>query len=473
MSIPFIAAVCVAVCLGVGCGRSTQPAANTADSASARTPEQPPPEAPKAAPDAETKAAPAPAQGAPPIIATGSAAPPKPACVPTWDPEAGALKVAGKTTKLDNPSDEDFHAKPTLAVFALSKDDVLVALRPTWHSQGGALADGRLLRVPCSGKAPTPFLNREGADFGNAAQMADGATLFFTGKAGIGALDLRSKQVVVLTKPPEVDEESCPMGAEATYTDVVHTLRPDGRTLLFERGAPCGYEGDWVSTLMYADVSVPPARVRALHPMSAVALDADGKTLWAADSYACSGVGPEHEGTPGVLRSRDGGQTWQALRFPSHEAENGPTPARRLLPDAARPGHLVVLTALCETSAATMGGSLWRTRDGGDTWQRYPIPSGELWPSPDEGMGLPHAALVAGSIDHLRVWTAAAPPTTAETRNGGADWSPPTTTSAPPPPTYATSLKVGSITYHASLDGLVKEEGGVLTRLFPAAPTKP
>ena len=405
-------------------------------------------------------------------VAPSLAAPPPPACRAELTKTKGIV-VAGHATGIRSPRGPH---DPCLTVrtWAHTKDSVLVAFKPCWKRSFGAKPDGKIYSVSCKpGAKPKVFYALAGADFGNAALNRDGGHLFFTGPRGVMSLDLRTaKKAHAVTKAPkkptDCDPDAAVKPAVGWMRDVVTGLSADGRSLFFERGGPCGYEGDWVSTLMEIDnVESQVPAIAPLHPVASIARDPLG-ALWLGDFGYCEEVGLFMPGTKEhVWRSTDRGVTWHKVRVHQgeHEMSYG---AQAIHADTKRSGHLLVHGGFCPSRPVTLGGSVFVTRDGGSSWSLLPLPPG-YEPDTAVGQGFDAVQMPSGDIDHVVVWFAGGTKRM-ETHDGGKTYR--SLEPAPLPPSPARRAAARGFTLDATSRGLIRTENGKKTRVFPQGGSK-
>ena len=400
------------------------------------------------------------------------AAPPKQACEVITDEDTGDVLVAGRQSGVQLEQDWLWKHIPEIAVFPLDEDRVLFSTAPEWMRQGGASPDGVLWVASCKDGKATPFMEQSGADFGAAALTPDGKTLYYTGPRGVEALDLAARTRVQVTETPRLDPETCwavsgDEESDRVATDIVSGLSSDGKTLYVLRGGPCGYESDFsAEELWISNPSTPGSQhIDRPHPIASIAADADGE-LWLGDAGACAEPGVSEPQSPGLVwTSTDQGDTWVPVKVSVSADEGMQNAAAVVLADAARPGHVLVLSGRCSNEAmGEHGGNLFVTRDAGVTWERVPMPAGIE--QEELGALLSAADLVDGSVDHIRIWWA---DQVLETEDAGATWTDPP--GAPAMPEPHRTLRADGWTFRATENGLWRT-GGVPeqeTRVFPQA----
>lgn len=390
--------------------------------------------------------------------------------------ESGTLIVAGTDTGIGIPN---ISRGDAVRFWGVEPQKIMVTYRSNWVQQGGARPDGRLWTFRCDDPSQhTLFAREEGADFGSSVASPDGRHLFYTGADGVREIDLRTARTRQITAPPPVDE-ACWTAAGAEdrpqQRDVVMGLTetpPPGepQRLIIHRGAPCGFEGDWVAHELHVDPStdatdlVPPHRP---HPVAALARDALGR-LWLGDAGRCEEPGVRDPGTHGaVWVSKDEGTTWKRIDVVAGKVRMH-TPAETILTDAKRAGHIVVRSKKCKSTAATFGGRVFITRDGGRRWHVASLTEDDALFK--IGTPVDAVAMVKDSTDSLLVW---APSGVWRSRDGGDKWSVdserPLPTPAPP------QVTTDQWQFTGGPDGLWREAAGQLAgkgtpkRVFPPA----
>ena len=338
--------------------------------------------------------------------------------------EFGDVTIGGRNTDLILDHD---YLGPRVRTWPFVGGTVLVANWPYWEVQGGAWSDGILYKVDCATATPYELVSLPDADFGSAALDAENVTLYFTGPSGVSALDLETLEVTEITQSPTFAPADC--WTEQESRDVVAGL--DGRELIIHRGAGCGYEGDWVARELRLDLDqLRPGELATpvpTYPVASVAVDAGG-TLWLGNGMRCDEPGVHDPQSPGeVLRSNDGGDTWEAVHVGVDNTEEAMRGAvSQVLVDLERPGHVLVLSNICANGGATIGGSVSLTRDGGAHWERLSMPDG-LGDPFDFGQGVVAVELVDGLLEHIRISAAedydGMDVSTWETHDAGATWA--------------------------------------------------
>ena len=163
-----------------------------------------------------------------------------------------------------------------------------------------------------------------------------------------------------------------------------------------------------------------------------------------------------------IFQSVDQGETWRAIEIPPDEW-GSPSGVPGVVFAGTQPGHAVVATRMCASSAGNMGGSVLVTRNGGDTWQRLAMPD-EYYPLTAYGQGVRMLEVRDAHIDHLTIYTwgeeyyyqyTPGAPEYAdrwETNDGGATWR--RDGRAVPQLHVATDLTIGDVTLRPSRRGL-------------------
>ena len=355
-----------------------------------------------------------------------------------------------------------------VATWPWTGGSVLLARLPEWERAGWPELDGRLWEITCGGSPKAAvFFEEEGADLGHAALSPNGKTLYYSGVNGVMALDLAERKARRLTRTPPVDARTCGDAVEpgATMRDVVQGLSKDGRALRFERGAPCGYGGGWSARPWILARPDEPglARVRAPRPVASVAADAKSEALWLADGGRCDEPGAyDHQTIGAVWRSLDAGVTWSQVAVDVGYGADEMVTAARVVLSSPRPGHVAVLSQLCTTSAATTGGSVFFTRDHGDTWEALLLVGAPARDDTALGQGIEALALVDEGLAQLDVWIDGER-LRVQTADGKVTRLDP---APPPPPPAAASL--GGARFEATADGLFRRgEDDAPLRVFP------
>lgn len=453
--------------LGLGCPERAAPRTTRTATQPARRKTPPPPRrtTPRTRTVARTSAPRLRPRRAPPAV--------QPACRATVGAN-GRVLLGKVSTPILVGRDNNTGTWDEVATWSYDRRRVLVASRPIWRRQNGAAPDGLLWLVDC--KAPRrarKLLTRKDADFGNAAATADGKTLYFTGAKGIVALSLPGLKTRVITRAPIMKGLSCPGGGTKRARDVVQHLSPDGQRLTFWRGGPCGHQHDWKACelVLLHPASTTGSKLHRPHPVTSVAVDAKG-TVWLADGGRCDEPGVQDPASESVLlRSANRGKTWRQVKVRTKGAQSVMgTAAHRVLADARRPGHVVVLSETCTDSGNEgQGGDLYATSDGGKTWRR--IPRGRGWPRRPQGQRLMGLSTVQNTTarlialdDNRRCW---------ETANAGKAWR-----KLPCPKRLSTfgswTRAVKGCRYRATDDGLWRRCKGDKTakRVYPSS-TRP
>jgi hypothetical protein len=355
----------------------------------------------------------------------------------------GQVLVAGKPTGLT-------HDEPALGVrkiraWPYDPRTILLAWQTTWEHARRADADGTLWLATCATPSDRrPWLQLPGADFGNAAFDPKARVLYATGPRGVVAVHLADGRTRELTVAPPLDD-ACwldPEDGEADHQiDVVTGLSDDRRVLRFDRGAPCGFEGDWVASPYELELDAPRPKLHRPHPVATVAADAAGD-LWLGDAGRCDEPGArDHQSPSLVWRSRDLGDSWEPIEVIAGGVRMH-TAALVIATSAKEAGHLAVLSARCKSSAATYGGRLFVTRDAGKSWAVL---------SPPDGAGkLEALSLPEGGVDTLTVWAEGRAHTS---QDGGKSWK--SELRGRPPETWKRAQQ-GVAAFEATADGLVR-----------------
>jgi len=370
------------------------------------------------------------------------------ACVPSTS-EMGELLIDGRPTgKLVGDGPVKVIGWPD------STKSILVAVVHDYLRPWPAAAGGELLRVGCGAPATVEvFTTREGADFGNARLDGTVGMLYFTDANGVGALNLRSGEVLAVTRAPTVASDcwQYDAGTPIRLRDVVVDL-VDGSTLVVHRGGPCGFEGDWVSqelrfTLLGLAAAPEPSQP---HPVSTV-VASEGGRVWLGDAGRCDEPGVRDLQTEGsVWRSEDDGNTWRRLSV-RDDAHRMHTAAAQILVDPNDAGRVLVRSAVCNSAAAQQGGFLFLTRDDGATWQRMELPEAVV-EGGQAGHGI-RAVSHEGSLDRLTLWTADGRAFRSD--DAGATWR-----ELPPsePPAPANEARSARYSFEATSDGLLRRQ---------------
>ncbi|MGH9481978.1 MAG: hypothetical protein ACRD1L_07765, partial [Terriglobales bacterium] len=107
-------------------------------------------------------------------------------------------------------------------------------------------------------------------------------------------------------------------------------------------------------------------------PVSGLTLSSDGSAIYAGTGDV--NTAPALPGT-GILKSTDGGSTWTRVGA----ATFGGLAITRIAADPSAPLHLLATAVSTPTSPATAVPGLYATTDGGATWSRSPLVSGNVW----------------------------------------------------------------------------------------------
>ena len=330
----------------------------------------------------------------------------RPACSPKLGDD-GCLRIGAQGTGVCLEQEEE-EAQMTVKVYPRSSQTVLAAIEGEVSGYDPVPESPVLWEVDCRPRhSAIEFAREEGASFQFGALSPDGRVLFYTGARGVMALHLDNGAVERVTSPPLLTSEGC-WGAtdeeDDFARDVVTGISPDGMRLFFQRGGPCGFESDWISTPMVLLHPLEPG-LRAEHqphPVTEVLVDAGG-TIWLADGGRCSEPGPVDLMTSGAIwRSDDGGDHWVIVSVDPADATPMIGPPERIFGDSKRPGHVLILESICGTSGGTMGGSVFTTTDSGKTWSSPVLPE-SLWDrgGVDEGQGIEKVVVVEGNTDRF------------------------------------------------------------------------
>ena len=389
----------------------------------------------------------------------------EPACVAEVD-ENGTVTIGARDTGL--VFDFDYFG-PRVRTWPFVGGSVLVANWPYWEVQGGAYTDGFLYKVVCATATPYELVALDDADFGNAALDDTTATLYFTGPAGVAALDLATLEITDITTAPTFVDVDC--WTEQGQRDVVAGL--EGRELVIHRGAGCGYEGDWIAREMRLDLEAllsgeDPSPYPS-YPVAAVAVDVAG-TLWLGNGVRCNEPGVSDPQTHGaIMRSFDRGDTWDVV--PIFDAEIGEAmhgAVSQILVDHERPGHVLALAAVCESGAATVGGSAFTTHDSGRTWRRLPVPE-DRTTAFDQGQGVLWVGLVDGRLEQIQILIAedyvGVEGNPWQTTDAGETWHPIAGDLAPT--TALAEAAFEHTVWRGTVRGLERHEGGEVSLVYP------
>jgi len=177
-------------------------------------------------------------------------------------------------------------------------------------------------------------------------------------------------------------------------------------------------------------------------------VDAAG-TIWVVEHVDC----PRGEGGSGFRAwlSQDLGVTWLEAPIATDYGEHPLPPLSWMAADARRGGHLLVYTRPCKTGRGMVGGSVFLTRNGGESWTILELPP-ELERNEDEeqepfarGQLIGEIYSPGNNLDHLEFieWGAEE---WWRTLDGGHSWElieedlgPPT--AAPPRPTVVSECE--------------------------------
>lgn len=275
------------------------------------------------------------------------------------------VKVAGREMTLghaDAPPEQ-------LCVAPADKSALLVAVGFSDTSRGGTHGMGSLWRIPCDASStPRLVASMEGADFCNTAMARRGQSMFFTGKDGIFALDLRTWKSRRLTR---ARSDYCARN-NVPARDEVRGMSESG-DLLFERGCHYEHEEHGQGMLLHnPESSKPVAELAPRPPPAAIAIDAAGG-IWLSD-----GVCEDRTTFNRLLYSSDRGQHWRSVlvkrdaRIPFVDQ-----PIRQIITDGKNPKALLVFTRSCEHGGQhTEPAWMYLSQDGGSTFHPVGVPPG-------------------------------------------------------------------------------------------------
>lgn len=400
----------------------------------------------------------------------------EPACKPFIDIE-GRIVVGGRPTDLKVERAEEL---PKIRTYGWAPGQVLVALKTDWITTPAAHPEGRLSRVDCRTGARVPVYFEAAADLGNTVVAQNGRHLYFSGARGLSMLDTWTSRTTLLARAPKAPTNcaAAPPESEGRLRDLPRSLSRAGDRLVFHRGGACGADHAW--TAQELELRGPTdgvlgtrdgtTEVHRPHPVATLAKT--GKdVLWLGDAGRCNEPGIRDPASDGIVwRSRDHGASWE--KVPVSDPKHGAmvTAADTIWTDLNRPGHLVVHSTICKTSAATRGGSVFRTRDGGKTWARLSVP--RIIDPADAGQYILGVRPKAGDLDRLFMWTRHG---LFRTRNFGETWFPVADDAKDHPgasPSEARRYEqIGGFIFRATPDGLVRREQATrrVDRVFPAA----
>lgn len=384
-----------------------------------------------------------------------------PSCDATVD-LVGAVRVNGHDTGL--VVEEDYY-DPRVRVWPFDENHVLVSSFPVWDQQGGGHPGEVLWKVACADGHPTQFLHEEWADFGNAAVTPDGHYLYYTARAGVARLDLRTTESVQITVAPENTGLDCWV-EEVPTRDVVD--RWDGDQLVIRRGGPCGFEGDWEAWELRVDLDPHnDSSTRRPYPVSSLAVDLDER-LWLGNGGRCNSPGVHDPASSGaVLRSSDRGDSWEVFELSGTDFQviEG---VQTVVADSTRSGHLVLLTSPCVGSAAVYGGSVLTTGDGGGSWELLRLPDSSMFEI-DMGQGIGALEVLDGNTDHLRIWLPTEYPLEHhevwETEDSGESWH--QVEWVKPPLPDQIEVAIGEDQFSTDPFGLVRNRAGRQQYVYP------
>lgn len=310
---------------------------------------------------------------------------------------------------------------------------------------GEYLGSPKLYDVPCDAPArASVFASVAGASFGHGAMTGDGKTLYFSGPAGVQALDIPTRAIRAVTTAPR--SHGC--SADKQMRDIVTAFDDAFESLTIERAGSCDVNGEWAHATYVLDKGA--TTVRPARPVTAIAVDPAGRWWAGADGTVWTSTDRGAHWTRGTLR-----------------AESGPFTVA-----IDRAGHVLVQTLELEVMAApAIGGYLFATRDGGATWHEIALPAEITHDRESDPLDRPHGAhdrmglafAIGESIDTITLWGTAA---TWHTDDAGAHWTRIATTEPPPRP----EAHDGTWALGPSPDGLIVDDGHIRPRVVFIGP---
>lgn len=221
-----------------------------------------------------------------------------------------------------------------LALYPLDDAHALVSVRDDSPKPRGG---GTLWRIGCDGKK-LDTIAIDDADFGHAALHPDRTRLFYSTSRGVMQLDLATKKSAVITQP---GTRAC-NDKNLQLRDTVRSATRDH--VEFDRGAACGFDGEWSTTVMRRNVSL---RIEEkATPVTGIV--SVGGEVWIAAGEC---------GDAAIYRSTDW-RSWQRVTVPDARG-------RITLVVDAETKAVVIATALC---SGKNGVPALITRDAGKTW---------------------------------------------------------------------------------------------------------
>lgn len=364
----------------------------------------------------------------------------RPACLPWVNAHQELILGETRVSLPDTLSSK----RPELRVFPHDEAHVRLAF---WQENASwTRAETSLWQLAC--QAPEALIevaHDPKADFFHAAMSADGERLFLGGHGGLRVLERDESAPTSLN----ITAPTSPPCANASR-DRVLALLPSGQRLRVVREARC--DGAWHGLELELDLSTLSAHQP--HPVRSVAVDGVG-TLFLAEGGRCDVPGVVDPGRDGaVYVSRNQGEDWMAYHVPEMS-----TPATRVLADPREAGHVLVQASTCQRGDETVGGELYTTRDGGETWRAVSLPEGviaEALLGVERIKGVSRLRVHVGPSWQRVVW---------ETLDGGASWAKMEAPSAVP--AHSGTVRYKGLIFKTSGDGLLRFQGRSEARVFP------
>ena len=420
---------------------------------------------PTAAPPMETTDA----TPSPPEADAGGVAPtPAPAaCEATLEDVAGdkqELRVGGVAVAIPLPD-----TAAGVALFSLKQGESgrLVGVVAEIGVELAYDDDAVLWAVDCAHleAAPVQRYVEAGADFGHAVASADGASIYYARKDGLGRLGVADMKAELLVPASPVDSYCARFRGEegVTWLERFFPQQLSDAGLLVYVGAECGYEGDWeLYPMIVTDIDDPAARRLVLAVSTSALVVGVGDVVWLGDAghgdYPVKDVGTKDV----VWRSDDAGISWTPVAVAAADPGAANDPAaepralggtvRDIVADGTDAGHVAVLGSITDNGAGEFGGNAMVTRDGGKTWRPVADPFVSDF---DEGQGIARLWSPDRDVDHLFAADGGndGELRVVESKDGGKTWVEAT---AKPPKREVSPVTVGGVRLESGHLGLTR-----------------